>query len=424
MNNLIDYLNRNEKKVLIFLFLITILFRSIYVYLTYKNTLTFHWSDDIIYLSCGKQIANGDWTPVYEDGRNVGIGPVIPFLVALFTKLFSNPILPMFIYNILVTSIVVIILFFLGKEVFSRRIGWLFALWGMFYMDYFKYTPHVIKEPTLFLFLPLTLYLLIKSVKNNNNIKYLILSSLTFILLIHCDERFFIYYPIFAFCFFIVKPFNLKKATIASLIWVGLVITFMIPWTLHNYKTFGQVVILTPRTTAITSKLWGSAIIETHFSNNEKRIAEYNSRLNLKNNEPIKKLTKSPYQYQGFELYKKAFINYWQPVFFNLTFIQYGSRIQMWSLKHNLLSLIFYGIFLPFYMIGLFLLIKKSHFIGLYIGIIPLIHSLLHTYMVWPLERYRSPVTFIVVLIGLWSIFHLHEIIKKRISQKSSNRMK
>lgn len=65
---------------------------------------------------------------------------------------------------------------------------------------------------------------------------------------------------------------------------------------------------------------------------------------------------------------------------------------------------------------GFFLLIKKQNFIGLSVAFIPIIHSLMHAYMVWPLERYRSPITFIVVMVGIWVLTEMGKQIKQKFS--------
>ena len=195
----------------------------------------------------------------------------------------------------------------------------------------------------------------------------------------------------------------------------------MVPWGIRNFRVFHQIVILTPRTTAITSKLWGENLAKeaSHFSDVEAKIghmqSRYKSGIDFGNQYGI-----TPREYGKNESRIFAFFHFWQPTFFKPTFIQYGFRGIKWSLKHNIVSLLFYGIFLPFYIIGMFLLYKRKLFIGLYLAFIPLIHILIHAYMVWPLERYRSPVTFIVVMIGIWAGIEIYKKLEERLLQPNS----
>ena len=69
----------------------------------------------------------------------------------------------------------------------------------------------------------------------------------------------------------------------------------------------------------------------------------------------------------------------------------------------------FYGIYLPFYFIGIYFLTKKRNLFGIYLAIIPLFHCVMHVYAILPLERYRSHINFCIILIGIWTIIYLLE---------------
>ena len=111
----------------------------------------------------------------------------------------------------------------------------------------------------------------------------------------------------------------------------------------------------------------------------------------------------------------KAFFDYWQPAYFKPEFVQHGYRLRVWSFRTNLASILFYGIFLPFYILGILLLLKRKYFLGLFIAALPIIHSLLHAYMIWANARYRSTMDFIVVMIGIWSIVELYRYFVSKI---------
>lgn len=413
----LKYFTLNEKQVLIALFLIAIILRSFFTFITFSGTE--EWTDALAYINYGEQYAQGDWNPTNSDGSVQESGPVIPLLIALFIRLFKDPIIPFFVYNILVTSLLVPVLYYLVKEIFNNKAGWIIALWGVFFVEAFKYSPTVLKEPTLILFVPLTLLFLVKSIKSEKPLKNVFFASLSFAWLIHTDERFFLYFPVFLLFLLLIKTrpgIQYKPATT----WAILVVLLMVPWGIRNYKVFDQLVILTPRTTVFTSKLWGE-----NLAGHASHITEDKTRRQIM----VKRHTKAmefgkehginPEEYEEIEVKARAFKNFWQPTYFKPTFIQYGYRPMKWSLRHNMASLLFYGIFLPFYIIGLFMIYRRKLYLPLFIGAIPIIHSLLHAYMVWPLERYRTPVTFIVVMIGIWTILELYHLLKSRYFVKS-----
>jgi len=394
IRKLTNTVNNSEKTALFFIILLTFLMKVVFVSVVYTNNGTGNWSDDWYYLSMGEQIAQGNWEP------QMIVGPVIPLIIAFFIKIFNDPVIPMFVFNIFVTSLLVLVLFDLGKELFNKKVGWCMAIWGALFIECFKYSPHLLKEPVLFLIVPLTFLLLFKSIKHDFSLKHIALSSLSYAFLIHTDERFIIYLPFFAFAFFLVKRRSFYNSFKPSIIWIGFVLFLMLPWGIRNYKVFGQVVIISSRTTAFTSKLWGEDLAKLPFTEGYEP-ADKTLELAI---EFGKENGIVPREYGKNEARVRAFINFWQPAYFKPAYIQYGSRPQKWSFKHNVSGLIFYGIFLPFYLVGILLLIKKKDFIGLFLATIPVIHSILHAYMVWPLERYRSPIVFIVVMIGIWAV--------------------
>lgn len=408
----------HENKFLLLLFILGIILRCLYTYYVYNNTGTSNWADDWEYLSMGKQIADGNWNPKEENAGFMVVGPVIPIVVALFTLVFTEPVIPFFIYNVVVTSLLILVLFFLGKEVFNKKIGTVLAIWGLFFIETYKYCPHILKEPTLFLLVPLTIFFIIRTLnKEKHSILYIFLASLSFTILIHTDERFFIYLPVFFLFFFLIKPPKLLRSLKMACLWSAFVLLLMVPWTIRNYIVFDQVVILTPRTTAFTSKLFGDNIsgIASHFNDDltKQKLIDYGKEEAIKFGDQYNIF---PREYSSKEARCKAFINFWQPTYFKATFIQYGYRPQKWSLAHNISGLLFYGVYLPFYFMGFFILIKKQNFIGLSVAFIPIIHSLMHAYMVWPLERYRSPITFIVVMVGIWVLTEMGKQIKQKFS--------
>ena len=412
-----DYLARNEKRVLLILTLSAFVVKCLFLFISYGDSVTLKWDDDWYYLSMGEKIAAGDWDPAVEGRPHMIVGPVIPMLIAFFIRLFGDPQLPLFLFNALATALVIPAVFYLGKEYFSAGTAWLAALWAFFFTEFFKYISHLLKEPLLFLLVPLTLLLLLRFIRNKFSFRLLLLSSLSYVLLIHADERYVVYLPVFIAAILFLNPLTLR-AFLKPLSWFVVVVLLMLPWAIRNQNVFGQVVILTPRTTAITSHFWGSNLeaAASHFTDdsimNVLNEGRYEKAMAFGNKYGI-----VPHEQGKLEARARALLNYWQPAYFRPVFIQYGFRPVKWSLAHNMAGLLFYGIFLPFYIAGMVILFRRRNYTGLFIGSIAVIHSLIHAYMVWPLERYRSPVTFIIVIIGLWCILGLPDHFQKRRSR-------
>lgn len=193
---------------------------------------------------------------------------------------------------------------------------------GYIFYETFKYCPHVLKEPTLCLIIPLTLLFLVRSVKNISPVKNIIFASLSFVWLIHADERCFIYFPFFVLLFLLVRPFKTNQFLKSTGTWICCVLLLMLLWGIRNYKAFNQIVILTSLTTAITPRAWGKNLVETasNFSNEYTKQKLINRRrgiaIQFGNQYEI-----TPREYGYLDARARALIYFWQPAYFKPTFI-------------------------------------------------------------------------------------------------------
>jgi len=406
----------SEARLLIILFVTSFLIKAIFAYFIYDGIESYAEKDSLTYLYLGEQIAKGNWSANYATGQPMSVAPVAPVMIALFILLFNNPFVPYIIHNIIVTSLFVPVLYFLGKKLFNRKVGLVLSVWGLFYYQAYRYLINTDKESILLLFVPLTILLLLNSVQASKQRSwfYTLLASLSFSWLIHTDERFFVYIVILPAIYFLKRPINRVFITKHLVLWFFAIFLFMLPWNIRNYKVHDQVVLLSLRTTSFTGYLWG-AKHPMFFSEDDARDRFIN-RFMPQVEQFKNKYNVEPREYGKAEAKLKAFVHFWQPAFFNLNYIQLGFRPQIWSLGHNVMSLLFYGIFLPFYLIGIMITIRKRNWIALLIAAIPIIHSLIHAYMVWPLARYRSPVVFIVVMMGIYAIHYMLRILKERLN--------
>jgi 4-amino-4-deoxy-L-arabinose transferase-like glycosyltransferase len=375
----------------------------------YENGIS-KWADAKLYWDTGQQFASGNWFPdVYGGNSNEGymiVGPFLPLLIGIMILLFGNNPVPMLIVNAICSTLLIPVLFFLGKKIVNKYAGWCMAMWATLNLSLIRLNSQTRKEPLLVFFMALMILLIVRYYFNRKAVGSLIWSSVVFSLLIHTDERYIVYAPILVMLI-LAGSFQTRKALIHASLFILFVLASMIPWTVRNYYQFHELVILTPRTSAITSKVWGTNLSYLQFNNKEKRDELNRKRLAMLSDSEIAQKY-PPREYGRFEKYYLAFYHYWKPTYFRPTYIQYGFRMVQWSFSHNLSGLVFYGFFLPFYFMGTTLaLIKRNHIIA-FLAIIPLVHGLLHTLMIWPLERYRIPTNSLIVLVAVWMMHRLY----------------
>jgi len=422
---LFDIIKTNEKNAILILVAITFIFRIIIALISFSEDDINSWADSKEYLWFAQQFVNGNFNPHWEvENHGLEVAPFVPSLIAIFILLFDSPYWPFFLYNCLMTSIVVYVLYLLGKNIFNTYVGYLIAIWGMFYTDYFRFNIQLLKEPTVYLLLPLTLLLIILSIKYRERIIYVIMSSITFSVLIHTDERYLFVAPLFLILFIIIKNISLIKRIKSSLLWLISCTILALPMIIRNYIVYDEIVLISPQTIQITNKFWKSNIkyyslslkdqvIHKQMLHEDKTLdpAFYEENFyKFRFNEAIKdKDGKLPYKYGHYEKYFMAFIHYWQPVYFSSSYLFDGFRYQKWSIRHNISSLLFYGIFLPFYFLGIAMVIRNKNNFGIFIASIPIIHCAMHVYVTLALERYRSPINFCIVLIAIAYLVNLFE---------------
>lgn len=446
--------NISVRGQVIFLFIISLIIRLVTVIVFVQTRGVYLYADASEYIQYARCILDQGWMVKNADALNGSlIGPGYPFLVAL-NFLISGPdhFWFLFIVQSIFGSLTVVIIYklalFLSNE---KGIALICGIWLSFYFQYIWYTPWVLKETVVFLFFPLSVYLVIllrRSVKPFG--KENILFILTFSYLIHSDERYFFFLPFLLL--FILVPFNqLRKRFITSIVTLIGIVLCMTPWLYRNYKVIGRPVILTERTTIFTDKLFG-------YKNNVSFSIRVNSKTGIKRIHPngeesvpvyeaivdslragnivlstedqvlgvdaIKKAFSSgviPYHFGSVKRRWTYFSEYWRPVKFKGSFYGYGYRYaDAWKLRMNLISLLQYGLLLPFFIFGIYQILRKKQIDSIFIIFIILAHCFIHVFLAWGSRRYRLPIDGFIIIIAFWGAFILYEKLKLKYFNKAA----
>lgn len=252
--------NLSDKQILIGIFIISLIIRLGFGIYTFQQTGTSDFCDDWDYISFARNInSQGIFVPdiskLYSNSHLNG--PGFPAIIALFFKIFGETYWPIIIFNAILSALIPILIYYLGKICFNKKVGLWAAMWGIFFVSHFYKVHHVLRE-ILNNFIFLSLIILFIKVLNEKKISYkTILLPIVYTFLIHVDERFFTYFPFLALCFLIFNKTGFKSAINKSVIFVSLTIILMLPWLVRNYNVYGRVVILTEMTARFTDQLFG-----------------------------------------------------------------------------------------------------------------------------------------------------------------------
>ena len=423
----------NTRKTLIILFVVSLSVRLFFGIYVFDKEGTAKFSDDWEYINFAKNIKhNGIFSP-YEAST---VGPAFPLIIALSFTTFGEIVLPLIILNALIGSLLCILIFYIGRELFNERVGIFASLWSIFYVLFIRYTPHVLKENWLAFLFPLVIFLFIKETKRDKiSLQFLIFFSVLYSSLIHMDERFFSFFPFLLLGFVILDKKSWKKGIFKSTVFFLMVIIFMIPWLIRNYNVYNKIVILTPRTTPLTDRIFGYKNDPSFKMSLERWLISDAQIKKAQNGEEVKRADGKkvdsrqlkamqdgilPHLFSRLESYWSVFQILWKPVDFKRSYSTTGYRYDgKWSLKHNLSVGLTYGLLIPFFLYGLILLFRYRWKMGVFLTSIFVYHTFIHMFFIpFTRNRYRIPIDAFIIVIAFFGIQELFKIYKRKTNEK------
>lgn len=408
------------RRILILLFFLSLSVRiifGVYYYLKYGNS---NFADDWAYIKFAEEmLRQGIFVPDISGLTHTqsGIAPFYPFLIFLSFKIFGVQYLPIIILNAILASFITVLIYFIGKYSFNSNVGILSALWTIFYVNYIRWVPTILKENLIqFLFALFILLLLLYLIENRS---YIILTVISFVFtfLIHTDERYIVYYIVLATVMFIVKGLNIKQKMLSFLFMNILILLFMSPWLIRNYEVYHRPVILSERIANLTDKLFGYK--NDNYFSQEIQISDATLDSIIKGL-PVHDITmynliqrgisygSYPVRYSKLQKMYTDFKELWRPFRFSNMWVSEGFRPEgKWSFSHNISIILTYGLLLPFFLIGLYFCFKERNESFLILFGIVIIHTIIHTTFVLSQNRYRIPIDVIIIVIAFYGLTQL-----------------
>lgn len=416
------------KVQLLFIFAFSLSFRVIYSYI-YLSTFGLETGfDPADYIYFAKSILKQGWLVLeINDSNPFVIGPGYPLLIALSHYISSSsPYGFIIAINILLNSLVPVIIYFLGVQIFQNRvIGYISSIWAVFYVHFIRYSPFLAKENIVFFLFPLCILLLLKIKRKQPHPLYFLGWVVSYTFLIHTDERYFFYFPFFIG--FLLFPKCRSSDLKNSSILMGGVILLMLPWLYRNYQVYNRPVILTERTTKFTDKMLGYKTPANPYR--KEKISSYNrkylplyeakrdsiltgyqvNRRGIKFIEGMEegvRQGKIPYTYSPAQDFWHDFKEMWRPVQFKGEYIANGYRYRpAWKITSNLIYGLQYGLLLPFFVLGVLKIGSlKNWGTGFFLLLLVGIHTVIHVFLAHGLQRYRVPVDPIIILFAFWGM--------------------
>jgi hypothetical protein len=199
------------------------------------------------------------------------------------------------------------------------------------------------------------------------------------------------------------------------------VLILMVPWTIRNYKVYNRIVILTTRSEfalSLSHENQGTKkILQKHYLT-EEQIDSIAKGLETYNRHPVEieriKQGIIPKRYTKWERWYNEFLEFWRPCRFTPGYVGNGFRFQLRSLPHNLALIFSYGILLPFFFVGIYLIFKTRNIGGIIIFGIIIIHTLIHVFLFLVRYRYRVPIDIYIIILASFGFFWIYNKLNEK----------
>ena len=388
------------------------------------------------YDSYATEIVSGsDWlfsSDFYGNHRE----PIYPLFISLVYLIFGiHNYLVVYIFQAIFSTISLWIIYKFSNLLFNNNLIASVSsfIWAGVYYFYFKYVGQIIRETFEVFFVLLFFYSLFVLLRNQKpNIKKIIYLSFIFFILTHLNGKYLFFTP-FLVVYFIYNIGLIKGIKQYSLFLIFFIV-FSLPWLIRNIIVYDKIVIINTRTyqhdinhknidyednTAKKSLLFGT-IKEL---NNDKGLSEEEANQILKGenrkNREIDFINAVKKGKRPAETYweRRWFMlkQFWRVTNFDGDFFPMPSgKFNIWSLRHNMANILYYGMALLFSILGFSRLVLEKNKIALLYTTYPLlIDSLLHT-LIWSRERYRLPFDAFIIILAGYGFYYLYIIIKNK----------
>ena len=337
--------------------------------------------DQSDYHEFAERIVEGGWLWEPVSFREVGYPLVLSFAYRTTDKKFLAGRLQ----SALIGALTCVLIFLLAERIFGSLVALLAAGWFVFYFQSLFYTLLVQREVLETFMLTGVLLLLVYALRERG-VRYLVLSALAYVLLIHVDARFVFYVPFIVLTIFLVVD-SRAAAFRKSVVFVIVFVAAMIPWQYRNYRVYNEFVLVNTRTLSVQAP-WAPPKKPPRLDDVPDGRPDRG---------PRRELT-------GFRRTLYDFTEFYRIYRFKGEVRAGGTTFEVpWSLSHNLASIAMYGTLLPFFLVGVWSIVRHRRREA-YILLMPIVaHTLLHL-IKWGKARYRVPIEPEMIIIAFFGL--------------------
>jgi 4-amino-4-deoxy-L-arabinose transferase-like glycosyltransferase len=312
--------------------------------------------------------------------------PGYPVFLALFYALAVKQIWLVTFIQAAVGALTVLIVYRLGRSILGSVLALAAALWFALNLQHMHVGYALERNIVAICLLMLVLHLLVRPFVR---MRYALVAGIVCAVLVHVDPQFMLLLPVFAvFVFFKTRHRYLNIQYL--FVFLGLAIAASVPWTLRNYSVYGQPIpialeaerFLRPAKLAVTEPL-------TVVPELQGKIVEASRSRFMKENA----------------------VEFWRIARFRDAAEEPGKpadwpRESAWSVRHNLASILNYGIILPFFLVGVAYALRTRSRTALMLAAVVAVYFLMRVYLGGS-ALLRLPVDPLIIVLGFYGVLGL-----------------
>ncbi len=317
--------------------------------------------------------------------------PGYPVLLAGAFLLSGGSLWAGIILQAILGGLTVLIVYYLGQRLGGSITGLFAALWLSLYVHHIHFTSILHRSIFACLLLILLLHLISKPF---HKMRYAIFSALAYTALVFVDPQYLLLLPFIA-VFLLLRA---TKHTLLNLhyffLFAGFLLLLSLPWTIRNYIVYGQ---------PIPVSLEASRYIGPVIGGRDE----------------VAKAVEKAHRFSRTGRLGSNAIEFWRVARFTSQnaddrTLQRGQQPEKaWSLRHNLVSLITYGLLLPFFIIGIIAAIRDRNRTGLLIAATTLVYFVIRVFFGGS-EMTRLPIEPFIILLAFYGLFRVVYALQKK----------
>jgi len=357
--------------------------------------------------------------------------PLYPLFLAMAYLIFGREnFIAVYVIQALVSVCTILLTYRLALGIFGNRTAWIAFFWSGLYGFYIWFARLLLRESIIYFLFILLFYIIYRylffNFKDKKSRALCFFMALVYSLLIHTDFRYIYLIVPLALLFFIYMTFlqGVKKFCL----FLFFMILICTPWAIRNYIAYNSFV---PVTTiylkpgagfsnfkylrkVTNTRTYNTTRNTDYPSSKERELIKHGINPNGRTAEEIKAIIKDIYPASTY--WGRIWFNFrelWRPFMLHAIYKPFTNcGLMYWSLRHNIVSILSYGLLLPFAVTGAILMVVKKDRI-VWVFLIPIFfHTLTHLFS-WGEYRYRIPVDTFVIILGAYSLSSIYTYFSK-----------